>query len=198
VKRAAIVLKLQEEAMMKRVLIITFVMVLGATLALAQPGRVALFGDPGGTTCAISSGTGLVSVYVFHIGTQGATGCQYSAPKPDCVNGSWLADTNVFPVTLGNSQIGVSIGYGVCRQEPIHVQTISLFVTVATPPCCIYPVLPDPSADPPGIYMVDCDENLLNPAGQSGVVNETNDCLCADIIPVRETSWGHIKALYTE
>jgi hypothetical protein len=184
---------------MKRLLLLTFVMMLGATLAFAQPGRVALYGDAGAVSCGIPSGTGLIPVYVFHIGTSAATGCQYSAPKPVCMTGgSWLADTNPFPVTIGSSQTGVSIGYGTCRAEPILVQTIQYFVAAATPPCCIYEVLPDPTADPPGLYMVDCSENLFSPVGQSGVINEQAACLCADIIPVQESSWGQIKALYTE
>jgi hypothetical protein len=182
-------------------MLLTLVMILGATVAFAQPGRIAVYGDPAATNCAVVTPPtpGLLNIYVFHIMTSAATGCEYSAPKPACMTGaSWLSDTNAFPVTIGTSQAGVSIGYGTCRQAPILVQTLVFFSSAPSGPCCIYPVLPHPLVDPPAISMVDCADNLLHPTGQSAVVNEQEGCFCIDIVPVQDTSWGQIKALYNE
>ncbi len=182
---------------MKRLMLLTLVMILGATMAFAQAGRIAVYGDPAASNCAVTAtAPGLISVYIFHIETIGAVGCEYAAPKPDCFAASYLSDTNVFPVSIGNSQTGISVGYGTCRQGPILVQTLSYFLAAPmAATCCIYPIVPHPIN---GLNMVDCADNLLNPAAQSGVVNEAQTCTCSMIVPVEDTSWGQIKALYNE
>ncbi|MEJ2720563.1 MAG: hypothetical protein P8181_05410, partial [bacterium] len=70
---------------------------------------------------------------VVHTATPGAIACQFSAPLPECFVGSYVSDTSVFPVTIGNSQLFVSIGYCVCLAAPIHVLTINLLVEGSTP-----------------------------------------------------------------
>lgn len=191
---------------MRRLLLTTFVLMLGASLALAADlpgGRVGIFSDQAGTNCAVTDAApGLLPVYVVQTGTTGATACQYKAVKPVCFTGSFLSDTNPFPVTIGSSQTGVSIGYGSCRIGTVHVQTINFFASGTTPACCLYKV----ECDPLGvdqcasglIDIVNCDQvsALANP--QIGVFNPSSACLCADIIPAQESSWGQIKALYNE
>jgi hypothetical protein len=180
-----------------KILLLTLVLMLGATTAFAQAGTIGIFKDPGGLNCELTTPAGLIPYYVVHVSTSGATACQYSAPKPACFAAMWLSDTSMFPVTIGNSQTGVSIGYGSCRVAPIHVQTINYFATGTTPHCCHYGVLPDPNAVPPGIYMVDCDEHLLNPSGMRSVIHAAPECRCGGT-PAEETTWGRVKALYVE
>jgi hypothetical protein len=183
----------------------TLVLVLGATVVFAQDGgRIGLFADQAGTNCAIvDAAPGLLPVYVVHIMTGGATACQYAAPKPPCFTATYLADTNVFGVTVGNSQTGVSIGYGLCKNAPILLQTISFLAAGTSSTCCIYPVACDPLSTTGAcalgkLDVVDCSENFVLAAGQSGVVNSTVDCTCTMIVPERDSSWGQIKALYSE
>jgi hypothetical protein len=194
---------------MRRLLLIAFVLVLGATMALAQElpgGRVGIFGSNGGDVedCAITdSAPGLLTVYVLHVGaTGGVTACQYIAAKPECMTATYLSDTNPFPVTIGNSQIGVSIGYGTCRSNVVVVQQISYFASGTTPACCVYPIKCDPygvDACTSGLIdIVDCNFDAALAKGQSGVVNPTGACACVDIVPTEESSWGRVKALYGE
>jgi hypothetical protein len=172
---------------------------LGATLAFAQAGRIGLFSDIAGTNCAITDAApGLLPVYAVHIGTSGATACEFSAPKPTCFTASYLSDTAVFGVSLGTSPVGVSIGYGVCKTVDTHVLTINFFAQGTTLPCCIYPVGPHTLTGATTPQMVDCEEALINAAGQSGVVNSNLSCTCPMIIPAQDSSWGKIKALYSE
>jgi len=146
--------------------------------AFGQAGTIGIFSDTGGTNPFLTeTEPGMFSVYVVHVATPGATACQYSAPKPACTTVSYLSDTNPFAVTLGNSQEGVSIGYGACLSGPIHVQTINYFASGTTPSCCHYPVLPHPD-DPSGhVQVVDCDFNVLYGEGGYGVIN-ANGCDC--------------------
>jgi len=189
---------------MRRLLLMTFVLMLGATVALAQGGgRIGVFSENTGTNCAITdAAAGLLSVYVVHIGTTGATASQYIAAKPSCMTATYLSDTNLFGVTVGNSQTGVSVGYGTCRVGTIHTQTLSFFASGTTPACCIYKVTCDPlgvnQCNLGKVDIVDCSFVPGVAAGQSGVVNSTGACTCPMIVADEESSWGQIKALYSE
>jgi hypothetical protein len=170
-----------------------------ASLAFAQPqaGTIGIFGDNQGMNCYLyDQAPGLTPYYIVHVYTPGATASQFAAPKPSCLGASWLSDTAVFTVTIGSSQTGVSVGYGTCRVGPIHVLTLNYFTMGTTALCCMYPVVADPTATPPGIYVVDCDYNLLVGNGCYGIVNTDGICHCAT--PAQETTWGQVKSLYVE
>jgi hypothetical protein len=180
----------------------TFVLMLGASLALAQETRIGIFKDNAGTICAVvDSAAGLLPVYVVQIGATGATGAQYKATKPACMTATYLSDTNPFGVVIGNSQTGTAVAYGSCLAGDIHVQTINFFASGTTPVCCIYPLSCDPAAGNPDCTlgtMTDCNFVKSTIVLQSGVVNSTAACTCAMIVPAQESSWGQIKALYGE
>jgi hypothetical protein len=148
--------------------------------AFGQAGTIGIFADNSGSNPFISdTSPGLLNVYVVHVGADGVTACQYRAPKPPCMTATYLADTNPFPVTIGNSQTGVSIGYGACRSGVIYVQTISYFASGTTPPCCHYPVLHDPLgiSDGDGIDIVDCNFDPWVAQAGFGIINaEGCDC----------------------
>ncbi|UCG53440.1 MAG: hypothetical protein JSW58_07760 [Candidatus Latescibacterota bacterium] len=192
---------------MRTVLIMTLVLVLAASVAFAQlPGRIGVFGVQNPTTvddCAVTDDTaGLLNIYLVHVDDPSnpgtcATACQFKAELPGCTTASYLADGAVFGVTIGNSQTGVSIGYGLNLTTPIHVLTVQVFASGTTPPCCVYEVGPDPAAPSGEIEVVDCNLDLLFAAGQSGVINPDGSCPCSAIVPAEPSSWGKIKAMYS-
>ncbi len=142
-------------------------------------------------------------MYVVHIGTTGAAACQYKATKPACFPASYLSDSSPFSVVIGNSQTGVSIGYGSCRVGSVHVQTISFFGTGTTPQCCFYTLGCDPLGGTNAcalgyVDIVDCTQSAAFAKPQVGVINPNASCTCIDIVAEQETSWGQIKALYVE
>lgn len=189
---------------MRKVLLVTVVLAASwVAQSVANPvsitpwGAIDLYKDSQGMYELIDDTVpGLLSVYVVHWGEPygGATACQYSAPKPACFTGIYLSDMNPFAVTIGNSQTGVSIGYGACRQYPIHVQTI-LFFGQGTSVCCFYPVLPDPNEPSGQVMTVDCSQQLVPVKGGATVINFTYGCYS---VPAEETSWGRVKSLYAE
>jgi len=180
---------------MKKALLLSLVLVFGASMAFAQAGSIGIFADNAGLSCNLSDpGPGLTPYYIVHVNTPGATACQYSAPKPACFTATYLSDTNAFPVTVGSSQTGVSVGYGACKVSPILCQTIQYFTSGTTGSCCYYPVLADPTATPPGIYVVDCQDHLLTATGGKGIIKSGPACNCN--VPAEDTTWGQVKALY--
>jgi len=185
--------------MMRFAVVLVLIVLLSTSAAFAQGigGVVGLFADPGGTMCNLwDTIPGLLSVYVVHIWHDGATVLQFSAPQPDCFIGIWLSDTIVFPVTIGNSQTGVVIGYGYCASAPTHVLIINYFVQALTGPCCPYRVLPDPSLPSGQIEVWDCASNLVFADGGRAIINPDQSCMCDYPVPVVETTWGQIKAQY--
>jgi hypothetical protein len=183
---------------MRSILIAVVLSALLAGAATAQAGFLGVFRDPGGTVCTFEDRSpGIVPFHVVHVGTGGATACQYSAPKPDCLAATFLSDTNVFPVTIGGSQGGVSIGYGTCRTGPIHVQTISYFTQGLTANCCRYYVLPDPNAESGKINIVDCAATETNATSIRAVINATASCPCGEPT-AEESTWGEVKSLFEE
>jgi len=145
-------------------------------IAHAQAGAIYLSTSPNGSTCGIQDTQGLVTVYVIaRPYSGGITAAQFSAPLPPCVVGAtWLCDIAVFPVTLGNSQQGVSIGFGSCKtSSDFPVLTIMYFMQGLTEVCCPYPILPDPYAETGQVQFVDCDFNLATGHGYSSYVSKT-------------------------
>jgi hypothetical protein len=183
---------------MRRVLPIAFVILLSASVAFAAGlGRLGIFGDTGGASCAITQpASGLFQIHLVHIETDGSTGFQFKAPKPDCVNATYLNDINVFPVVVGNTQTGIAVAYPECKVGSFLICSMQFLSLGATPPCCLYYILPDPNTIPVDYYVSDCDYNVLPGSVKGGVVTQTADCDC-ESIPNEDTSWGQIKALYS-
>jgi hypothetical protein len=179
---------------MKKVLLLTLVMVMGASLAVAQPGVFGTYADAGALNCnVVDAVPGLLTVWVVHTLTGGATAGQFSAPVPACmIGGLWLADGTIGPA-VGTTQIGIGIGYGGCLGAPIAAANISIFANGLTTPCCAYPVLPDPNTGL--IEMVDCTATKLPAAGIANTVNGNSTCNCATV-PTEESTWGAVKSLY--
>jgi hypothetical protein len=183
---------------MKTLLLSLALLAASALGAFAQAGSIGVFRDPGGSDCHLGDKTaGVTSFYIVHVGVTGAMGSQYAAPKPPCFTATYLSDANVFPVTIGNSQSGVSIGYGTCRSSPIHLQTISFFTQALTQPCCRYFVVAHPGAESGDIEMVDCLDTILAASSVIAVVNGSDTCPCGGP-PKDVSSWGKVKTLYTE
>ncbi|UCG51329.1 MAG: BACON domain-containing protein [Candidatus Latescibacterota bacterium] len=158
-------------------------------------GTIGVYTDAAGSECGIQDVPGLLPLYVVHVNTLGATASQFAAPMPSCMTGvSWLSDSPEFSVTLGNSQIGVAVGYGSCLVSPIHVLTINYFASGTSETCCMYPVIADPNVPSGMIEVVDCASNLLYAMGATCIVNPTNECRCD--VSVEESTWGRVKALY--
>jgi hypothetical protein len=178
-------------------------MLMSVSLASAQmAGEVGLYADPLGGSCFITDAApGLLPIYAVHVWSPGASAIQFSAVMPACMVGaSFLSDTSVYPVTIGNSQNGVAIGYGACIASPNNVLIINYFVSGLTTACCELPVGPDPNVPSGSIEVVDCDSQLITGVeGLSGMVNgNPTDCECDPAVGTEESTWGKVKALYSE
>ena len=177
------------------------VIIATASFAFAQTGGgIGIYSDMQGVDCNLWDNIpGLCAYYILHIPLPGsiaaATASQFSAPKPACMMALWLSDTAVFPVTIGNTQTGVAIGYGTCLALPLHVLTMNFFCQGLTAPCCLYRVQPDPAIASGQIEGIDCNFVTHFGVGICAIVNPDSSCPCW-ATPVEETTWGKIKSVY--
>ena len=119
---------------MKRALLIVLLLLSSPVAVFAQGGAICIFADPAGTDCQLVDNTpGLIQYYVVHTLSPGATAAEFAAPIPACMVGAtWLNDTSVHLVTLGDSQSGVSIGFGGCIPTPNHLLTMNFSASGST------------------------------------------------------------------
>jgi len=183
---------------MKKTLLLSLAMICVASMAFGQAGTVGIYADPVGANCHLPDVVAGLNVYnVVHTNTAGASAVQFSAPLPGCyVAGLWLSDAPFYGVTLGNSQVGVAIGYGACVGAPNIVLLINIFGQGLTGPCCAWTVVPDPNVPSGQIEVVDCGNNLIFGNGFTSYVNgNSNDCPCT--VATEESTWGQVKSLYS-
>lgn len=179
-----------------RLLTLALVVMLAAVgSAHGQAGAIILSSNDSGTECNLQDkSAGMCSYFVVHVSTIGALASSFSAPAPPCFSGTWLSDTAMFGVTLGDSQNGVSVGYGSCLSSPIHVLTVNFVCQGLTENCCSYKVHPHPDVISGEIEVVDCSMNTLFAIGGRAVVNPTTGCECGP--PTQDSTWGKVKTLY--
>lgn len=175
-------------------------------------GRVGIYADTSGYGCNIVDSTpGLLLLHVVHVEHGGATAIQFSAPLPACMLGStYLSDSQVFGVTLGNSQTGMASAYGACRTTPVHVVTINVLAGGQSISCCCLWVYPSPGVPQQRILATDCDQKLLYVETVETVVNGNASCPKCLAGPslfgwgclnepsgTKQSTWGQVKALYS-
>ena len=186
---------------MKIALIIILCLLFTANLASAQiAGQIVIAADPNGLNCDIyDTAPGMLQVYVLHMFTPGASGCQFSVNDSE-VASDWVYLTELVTVpflSIGNARDGIAITYGGCSASPLMVLTLTYFGNGTAGSCSYLKIEADPTASPPGIYVVDCVypvPNLLTTTGGMAVVNPDGSCNCD--VPAENTSWGQIKHIY--
>lgn len=159
---------------MRRVVIIACLWLTLCTLGgAAHATPYVMFFEDAGFTDVYLDGTGLVNVYVVVRGYPSTTAVQFWAPIPDCWPATFLAESCPF-ISIGNSQTGLSIAYGACLSEPVHVLTISLWVTGPPPPgiCCQLECLPDPQAPSGHVEFVDCNATKVIGYNTAAMISE--------------------------
>ena len=182
---------------MKRSMLIAICLVFCASFAFAQaPGSIMVFSDAAYTDCNIpDTAVGLLSTYVVHKYAAGATASQFKLEVQPCNAMTFTGATNAFPTTIGDIFTGISVAYGACLNGDILLVTVNWFSQTLTPPCCLMEVVPDPVAPEGIVIVVDCASNKLAAYGGISVINPDETCDC-EALPVNESTWGGIKALY--
>lgn len=172
------------------------------SVALAQAGYIGLFFDPAGTMCSIDEQPNLfVPIYAIHMATAGAGAVQFGVEAGNPSGFIFLGETSPYATIIGSVWIhdegnGGSVAYGSCVASPNLVKTVNVLTTGTNPPCTPLTVIPDPASLTGTIEVVDCDNNKLIGGGGHAVVDPDESCPWVCYVPVQESTWGGVKALY--
>jgi hypothetical protein len=171
-------------------------------------GNVGLFVNNLAVNCAVLQGASTTTIAVVHKNHSGTTAVAFSAPLPTCAQSSlvWVADQNpsgfvIIPNdTLGSQGGGISVGYGICRTDNVHVISILLNRTALLPSCCLYTVKAN-LVLAPTVISTDCtpgNPQTESANGTSANVRPTGAAvtLCPCNIPNEASTWGVIKELF--
>jgi|GEM_PF-2165130 len=152
-------------------------------------GWIGVFADQNGTDCGLQdSGTGTVTYYVVHGGSQGATAGEFKI-ETSGFTGVSMGHVSPFPAVLGNDpEMGISIAYGACYSGAIEVLSVTYATSGTTPACSSIKIVAHPNN---GLNMVDCGNNLLTPRGLTSYVNTDGSCPCA--APVVVSQWDRVR-----
>jgi hypothetical protein len=178
----------------------------------AQYDEIGLFADSSGGSCDIQdSGPGVVTVQVWH----GANveplvlGSRFKLELSPGATLTYLYETVYVPVLEGDTQSGITLCYGTCRQAPAIVAAVTYQTYGTSATCSSIEVVPHPDAD--GIESIGCEAGFRTAVGYQLNINaNAGDCpvcegtlygetsgfdFCQPIATERST-WGEIKALY--
>ncbi len=126
---------------------------------LTHADTIGLYADIGGTNCNIELQPYLTYIHVVHV-TDGATGCKFMAPRPECLAGAIpVCDQCVLAppsCCCGDSQTGMTIEYGSCRSGAIEILRMVYRRGPDMDPCCVYPLLAHPDSPGGQVMVMDC------------------------------------------
>jgi len=175
-----------------------------------QTGFVGLYTDESATNCNLyDTGPDVHAVYVVVTTLTGYTALQFQLEPVRGAALTYLAET-VPPAgggTMGRADTGVGVALGRCvTEQQLWVLTVyyeGLGVSEVCSRLKIGPA-PDPTIEPNGdkIVYVDCGGSFQWAEPGHLTINPNDRCACDSDrdetqAPVEITSWGQIKALYT-
>ncbi len=154
-------------------------------------GRVALYSDSLFTDSTyVDNVPAVLHVYVVHQDfIPAASGIQFRIERSAGFTGTWLSESSPFPVVVGDSQTGVAIAFGACKTAPVLLLDIMYFAHGTSGPCSYLASTAHPSSPSGKIEVSTCTVTVLAEPGRLRV-----NCT----VPVEETTWGRVKALYSE
>jgi hypothetical protein len=181
---------------MKKVLILSVGVLLWAGTAFGQAGLIGLYVDADWyADCElIDSEVALVPLYAVHKYCPGATASQWMVVTGGGWNCTYVGEAVHMPTVIGNTHIGISLGYGGCLQSNILLATINYFCQGLSPSCAFIEVVGDPASGSGLVEVVDCNYTRHIGSGRLIYVNPNPSCRC--FTPTKESSWGRIKSLY--
>jgi len=169
--------------------------VFGATVASAQTPFVAVYFDQNFTTLQKDCpGPGLDELYVVLVNANSfVSGAEYQIFYPGSI--TWLADTNTPPVTIGSSPTGISLGFNIPQNGyfAVLLHTVQILWNCADCSVTNDPIVVGPNPFSGALTPQWTDWPNYDLFGALGLTSQ----VCATVA-TEETTWGQVKALYSE
>jgi hypothetical protein len=186
---------------MKKLVSLTIALLFISSVALAQDqGSIGIFVDQLGTDCnVIDAGPpGITPIYVLHVGTVGSQASRWMFEIGPLVTMAYTGESSPFPAVIGNTQTGINVAYGSCQSGNFLIATVNMFGQGTSPACGLFSIVPDTAVAAGGtVNLVDCGfvVHRFTKGGQARI-NPDITCMCN--VAIKESTWGRLKAIYTE
>jgi hypothetical protein len=167
----------------------------GATLASAQTPFIAVYFDQNFTQIqTVCPGPGAGTLYVVLANANSlVSGAEYRIGYPAAM--TWIGDTNTPPVALGSTPTGISLGFPVPQNgfNSLLLHTVAIFWNCSD--CSVTNQKVSVAAHPlnasGNVQFTDWPAfSLVNAIGMDSDVCPT--------VATEESTWGQVKALYSE
>jgi hypothetical protein len=197
---------------MKHVLVL-MLLALGAIVPApvnGQPGEIVLYMDTygnGNWQCWYDDAyytTMLRTVYVMHEGTAGATGSRFRLEGSRYLGFAYGLAMSAYTVTGRGDLEGLTVEYGACLEGNILIAEVIYSTFFGSTPCSFITPVAHAEVQSGEIEVTLCDGTVAAAGARPLTVNPRDwfdyQCVpwCATSIPVEPTTWGRIKALYSE
>jgi hypothetical protein len=191
---------------MKRLLLITVAVLFVAGSAFAEGGNLGIYVNNTAANCALLQGASTSTYAIVHKNHTGTTAVGFAAPLPSCASSNmvWVADQNpsgfvIIPNDTLGSQSGISVGYGSCRTDNIHVISVLFNRISLMPGCCWYRITENPLLAQTAL-SVDCgapaiEEPVYHGSGHIRPTG-TTAATCPCNVGSEPSTWGVIKELF--
>lgn len=179
---------------MKKLILLSLAALTCAVPAAATV-RVDIYADQNHSICQLYDNVQppVVLVYYFLSGATGASGVAFTATKPACWTGATFAGDSWIGVPIGNTQNGVSMGFGGCIQGTVYLGKTAYLVSGTGTPCCQITVMPGTWE----FVYTDCTfAEYPIAAGQKVTINPDASCPCQLPVATEPSTWGRVKSLY--
>jgi hypothetical protein len=185
---------------MKKVLLIALALTVCSSVAFAD--HFGVYSDAAGTSCAMTAFNPFPNAtpsFLIEKMNSGAQGCQFGIL--DATGLAYTGFTSDF-VVLGQKD-NFNVGYPTCLGGEVNIMTLNFLAFPGTYTCANrLTVVPATASPIPGeIVTVLCDFSIEG-GGSGGVLYVGPDSQACvgptgcDPVPVAQTTWGGIKALY--
>jgi hypothetical protein len=169
-------------------------------VAASQTGVIGLYADQNAGSCElVDAGQGILNIYVIHTLVVASSAAEFAVEPSAGFTATHIGDQTPY-LFIGNSQTGISVAYGECLSAPINIMTITYLFDGTSSACGYLEVVAHKYGPPAGLFTVDCQDEeapiKLIPQGARLFVNADGSCPCLSPVPVRESTWGQIKAMY--
>jgi hypothetical protein len=191
---------------MKRLLLLVagLMILMSVNVSAQNVGAIMLYTDAGGVDCNAFPAAGLFYVYLFHEFHNGVTGSFFSLQYNGATGLTPISGINPDPtniLVLGDLTTpgGASFSYGACRVNRLHFATVLYSAIGVVDPCADITVVLSPNSLSQTIEGIDCSATKQVADGSRATFNDPGtECPCGRIVPVENTNWGKVKALYGE
>ena len=192
-----------------RIILAGFLLLIPTARVHAFEGAITIAGDPSTALCTVTdTAVGTKTFYVVHTFNAGTIASRFKVEAGPGVTMTYVSESHYFPMTIGDTQSGISSCYGSCTTNNQVIASIVYATYGTSSNCSKMLVVPHPDAET--VDAIRCDGVAVATFVQDMFVRSSGPCGCPNAhgfsgtphvfscqpVTLASSTWGAIKALY--